>query len=129
MRITTNRALKSLAVALAAIPLAASSAAGGQTPAVDLRSPDAQDAARPAHTIRAVDLRSPDARDAALPVGLGPLTPVSSSQVVEAADSEGFDWGDAGIGAGGVFTLMLIGLGGAVAVSHHQARGRTRPTV
>ncbi len=132
MRITTHRALKSLAVALAVVPLAASAAAGGQTPAVDLRSPDAQDAALPAQTVTAIDLRSPDARDAALPVGQARPAPVGSSQAVKAADSGGFDWGDAGIGAGGIFALMLIGIGGAFAVSHRHARvdrRRAHPTV
>jgi hypothetical protein len=36
------------------------------------------------------------------------------------APADGFDWGDAGIGAAGGLALSLIGLGGALAVSHHR---------
>ena len=32
----------------------------------------------------------------------------------------GFDWGDAGIGAGGTFALTLIGLGAAVTLTHRR---------
>ena len=39
----------------------------------------------------------------------------------------GFDWGDAGIGAAGGIALSMIGLGGALGVSHRRAR-RTRRT-
>jgi hypothetical protein len=37
-----------------------------------------------------------------------------------AAPSSGFDWGDAGIGAGGMLALTLIGLGGAVTLTYRR---------
>jgi hypothetical protein len=41
------------------------------------------------------------------------------------APANGFDWGDAGIAAAGGVALLIIGLGGALAVSQHRTR-RTR---
>ena len=38
------------------------------------------------------------------------------------APANGFDWGDAGIGAAGGLALSLIALGGALAVSQHRNR-------
>lgn len=40
---------------------------------------------------------------------------------------DGFDWGDAGIGAAGGLALAMLGLGGGLAVSQNRAR-RTRRT-
>jgi hypothetical protein len=42
--------------------------------------------------------------------------PVTSS-------SDGFDWGDAGIGATAVLALAAIGAGATIAVGHHTRRG------
>ena len=64
------------------------------------------------------------------------LAPSSSSQTpVNAAPpspptataSNGFDWGDAGIGAAGGLAISIVGIGGALALSQRRAR-RTRPT-
>ncbi len=41
------------------------------------------------------------------------------------APGNGFDWGDAGIGAAGGVALSLIGLGGALAVSQRRTRHTT----
>ena len=41
------------------------------------------------------------------------------------APNNGFDWGDAGIGAAGGIALSIMGVGGALAVSQNRAR-RTR---
>ena len=41
------------------------------------------------------------------------------------APANGFDWGDAGIGAASALALSIIGLGGALALSRHRTR-RTR---
>ena len=49
------------------------------------------------------------------------------SRVVVPADSTGFDWSDAGIGAGGAFGLMLLG-GGALLAARHSRRGRLAAT-
>lgn len=39
-----------------------------------------------------------------------------------AAPSSGFDWGDAGIGAGSMLALTLIGVGGVLAASNRRGR-------
>jgi hypothetical protein len=44
----------------------------------------------------------------------------------ETSTSEGFDWGDAGIGAGAAFALTAIGLGGTLAVGSRR-HGEERP--
>jgi hypothetical protein len=49
-----------------------------------------------------------------------PSTPAASS-----VSGEGFDWGDAGIGAGAGFAVTMIGLGGALVIS---SRRRREPT-
>jgi hypothetical protein len=54
-----------------------------------------------------------------------PSTPPAIVRVT--AHSNGFDWGDAGIGAAGGVALSMIGLGGTLAVSQHRNR-RTRHT-
>jgi hypothetical protein len=49
--------------------------------------------------------------------------PATAPTIVRvSAGNDGFDWGDAGIGAGGAFALSIIGLGGALVAS--QRRGR-----
>ena len=56
-----------------------------------------------------------------------PSTP-STVRLVPAAPNTGFDWGDAGIGAGGAFALTMIGIGGALVLSsrrHRDARPAT----
>jgi hypothetical protein len=119
------------AASLAAGSLLAANAAAGPadlrapdnvTPAVtqvaptDLRSPDAVDAASPAVQAPAtkapsVDLRSPDAVDAANP----------AVQVVQTGgSSSGFDWGDAGIGAGGAVAVGLLILGGTMLITRRR---------
>ena len=49
-----------------------------------------------------------------------PPTPPSDVQVVPVASGPGFDWGDAGIGAGAAFALTMIGLGGLLLVSNRR---------
>jgi hypothetical protein len=78
--------------------------------AQDLRSPDARDAAvqaaKPTPQV-AQDLRSPDARDA------GRISAPVQPPVVEIREvpSNGFDWGDAGIGAAGILAMLSIATG------------------
>jgi hypothetical protein len=112
----------------------------------DLRSPDAKDAARDATAGQ--DLRSPDAVDAAAHRGIyepdtGPyvltrdygspdaadaardLPPVqvpAVSTVEVEAPSGGFDWGDAGIGAAGMFALFSILAGSALLLTGRRRR-------
>ncbi|TML06578.1 MAG: hypothetical protein E6G41_06540 [Actinobacteria bacterium] len=47
------------------------------------------------------------------------VSPDSSTTVVQApAADNGFDWGDAGIGAGGVVAVALLALGGVATLRH-----------
>lgn len=46
-------------------------------------------------------------------------------RVVQVGADNGFDWGDAGIGAGGLLALAAIASGAVVAVRHRPAPGRT----
>lgn len=46
-------------------------------------------------------------------------------RIVQAGADNGFDWGDAGIGAGGLLALAAIASGGLVAVRHRPAPGHT----
>jgi hypothetical protein len=74
----------------------------------DLRSPDARDAAvQAAEPQVAQDLRSPDARD------VGRVSAPVQQPVVEIREvpSNGFDWGDAGIGAAGILAMLSIAAG------------------
>jgi hypothetical protein len=82
-----------------------------QSPAVlDGRSPDTKDAAfasqQPGNSV--VDGRSPDTMDAAAAEHVG------SGTTVVVAESTGFDWADAGIGAAaglGLAVILLAGYG------------------
>ena len=69
------------------------------------------------------DLRSPDAKAAAADPGrLTYATPT----VIKVGSSGGFDWGDAGIGAGGMLAVVALAGGGLVLVSR---RRTTHPRV
>jgi hypothetical protein len=103
-------------------PDARDAAKAAETPQVaqDLRSPDARDAAKAAETPQvAQDLRSPDARDA------GRISPPVQQPVVEIREvpSNGFDWGDAGIGAAGILAMFSIAAGLTLLLSGRR-RGR-----
>jgi hypothetical protein len=85
----------------------------------DLRSPDTRDAATRAETKQ--DLRSPDTRDAGEGRGTYTAPNVMIVKVPEPLQAEGgIDWANAGIGAGGLLGLMLLGLGGSLAVVHRR---------
>jgi hypothetical protein len=69
------------------------------------------------------DLRSPDAIAAAA----DPRTRTyASPEVVKLSSDSGFDWGDAGIGAGGALAVVALAGGGLVLVSR---RRTTHPRV
>ena len=69
------------------------------------------------------DLRSPDAIAAAA----DPRTRTyASPTVVKLSSDSGFDWGDAGIGAGGILAVVALAGGGLVLVSR---RRTTHPRV
>lgn len=106
-----------LAVAAMAAPVASAQQ--------DLRSPDAVDAAQVAAAHNTQDLRSPDVQDTA--ARRGPFNSPSVTVVKVAEPSQttgrGFDWGDAGIGAGGVLALVLVAVGGSLMVTHRRRGG------
>ena len=106
----------------AALMAVCAAPASGQT-YQDLRSPDAQDAARTSAAVSVTssdpdvlgrDYGSPDAVDAARD-----LEPVQASTVVTrtAEPASGFDWGDAAIGAAAMFALFSIAAGAALLLS------------
>jgi hypothetical protein len=68
------------------------------------------------------DLRSPDARDAAAGRGSFNSPEVTVVKVAQpsASPDGGLDWGDAGIGAAALLGLLLLGLGGTLAVIHRR---------
>jgi hypothetical protein len=87
----------------------------------DLRSPDARDAKTGPVTQVAQDLRSPDARDAGRPEAPAPDTLVAIREV----PGNGFDWGDAGIGAAGILALLSIAGGLTLLVTARRRRDGT----
>jgi hypothetical protein len=102
----------------------AAAATLGMTPgalargAQDLRSPDARDAA----SGPVQDLRTPDTRDLAT---RGPIQQRSiPAPRIVAVSPGGFDWGDAGVGAGGALGLVLIVTGTGAVLARRRATHR-----
>ena len=86
----------------------------------DFRSPDARDAAvSPAQPWQ--DLRSPDALDSAR--GVSPGASVATPIAVTRSAGDGFDWGDAGVGAGGALAVVLLAGGGMLLVGQRRESG------
>jgi hypothetical protein len=95
--------------------------AGTPATGTDLRTPDAVDAGTPATAAAAgTDLRTPDAVDHGLGRGTFSAPDVTVVKVVDPPPTTGFDWSDAGIGAGGLMGLILVALGGTLVVSHRR---------
>jgi hypothetical protein len=114
-QITTIIAVAGLAIGPAAV--------AGASP----YSPDAQDANALAqlHAPRSFsDLRSPDARDAATSVVVpsGVITKAKTVELTPPSSSDGFDWGSAGIGAGGI-AVAVAGLGALFIVRRQRHTG------
>ena len=113
-----------------AMPMDYSPAAGAQpatsaasSASVDLRSPDARDAASGVTaSVAGDDLRSPDTRDFAAGIDVGGVSVPQPAVHVVAVHHNDFSWGDAGIGAGGAITLMLLITGGVVLATHRRQR-------
>lgn len=100
-----------------------------QTTPSDVRTPDAVDAGQPAATNAGIDARTPDARDRGEGRGTFSAPDVTVVKVTDPSPvGAGFDWTDAGIGAGGLLGLVLIGLGGTAAVAHRKATPRRTAT-
>jgi hypothetical protein len=70
------------------------------------------------------DERSDTGTGASLNAVLGEAATVEPTS---SSSSSGFDWGDAGIGAGAAFALMMIGLGGVLVVSSRRHRRQGSP--
>ena len=62
------------------------------------------------------DFRSPGARVAH--AGVSPAGP--TIQIIRSSPSSSFDWGDAGIGAGGAIAVVLVALGGVTLAGHRR---------
>jgi hypothetical protein len=103
----------------------------------DLRNPDTRDAAEAPYR----DLRNPDTRDFAGSAlqpqtktpeasdGASPEVTVVEVPAAKPAHESGLDWGDAGIGAGGMLGLMLLAAAGILAVTHRKGtRSRAATT-
>ena len=114
-RLTVLAALSLVFAAFAAAP-----ALGQQ----DLRNPDNRDAAEASYT----DLRNPDNRDGADSGGASPEVTLVEVPVASPSADSGLDWGDAGIGAGGMLGLTLLAAGGALALTHRGETSRRTAT-
>ena len=112
---------------LVAVALALCAGAPAAAQAQDLRSPDAAEAGQPKPPA-VQDYRAPDRVDPAVGVAVNrsgqPLVGVPPARVrIVEVQSNGFGWGDAGIGAAGMLAIVMLGVGIAMAVAHHR-RGR-----
>jgi hypothetical protein len=106
--------------AAAAITLALPASAAAQE-YQDLRGERARDAALQPE-LRTQDLRMPDRRVPDTGVRVPPVQPAPAEvRVVEVA-TDGFDWGDAGIGAAGGLAILSLA-GGMVLIATHRRRG------
>jgi hypothetical protein len=95
----TGRAL-AIAVALGAI-----AAPGALAKPSDLRTPDARDAAAPAHVVQ-------DVRTA--PTWPSDPRSIAAPRALPDAPASGLDWGSAGIGAGATMATFSLALAGFV---------------
>jgi hypothetical protein len=118
------RTIAASALALAAITAPAAAAHDRQAGWIVRPNPDQQAAqltrtaaAQPVPTSRIVH-PNPDEQTPA---------PAPTTIVRVTTPTDGFDWGDAGIGAAAGVALSMIGLGGALAVSQRRTR-RSRGT-
>ena|ERR1035438_2615771 len=135
-RITTTIAL-ALALAATAAPLASADPAplARAEAAIANASPHSQPSSGPCSEVCSAHGYSTVQLTTATPASTGPCSevcsgggygPVSAPATVVrvVAPGNGFDWGDAGIGAGSTLALTLIGLGGVLAATNRR-RGQT----
>ena len=91
----------------------------------DLRTPDAASAGQVASSNASFvnDRRTPDARDHGEGRGTFSAPDVTIVKVTDPSPvAGGFDWEDAGIGAGSLLGLVLVGVGGTLAITHYRHR-------
>jgi hypothetical protein len=128
-----HRVARSAALGLALAALAAP-AAGAQQPQ-DLRSPtgDVAGGHGANYSPQAPeDPRSPYTGDVAGGHGADyspQVVIVKERSQPRPAPADGLDWADAGIGAGTLLGLGLIGLGGALLIGHRRRTARDAPPV
>jgi hypothetical protein len=113
-----HRLAHSAALGLALAALAASTASANT---VDLRSRPGTSSLAGTTSAPRQDLRSPDTRDYAEGRGTFSAPEVTVVKVTEPSPpGAGLDWGDAGIGAGGMLGLIVLALGSSLAVVHRR---------
>jgi hypothetical protein len=110
------RSHTAVATVLAAGALAAPSALA--RPA-DIISGNAGHSASATQRAGGSDLRSPDTRDAAQGRQIIASTPVKLVGTKQTS-ATGFDWGDAALGAGGAMGVVLVCLGGTLALTRRR---------
>lgn len=103
---------------LIAITTALCSLLAAPAGAIDLRSPDAVDAARQAQQTQYQDLRSPDAVDSANSVQRGESVQTYQATQSSPSSDDGFEWGFVG---GGIALALCVG-GTVVIVRRHRRR-------
>jgi hypothetical protein len=109
--------------------IAAGQQATAQYTPNDVRTPDTVSASKPSTSEPVADMRTPDARDHGKGRGTFSAPEITVVRLTDPAPTaSGFDWGDAGIGAGGLLGLILLGIGGTAAVAHRKATPRNTAT-
>ena len=117
---------KYVAAAVAALALGLPATSAGYE---DLRNPDSKAAAIEAERA-ARDLRNPDTRGDAIAAERERVREITSDAAETTApprvvDSQGFDWGDAAVGAGSVLGLLMIAASAMFGVVHRRSRTAT----
>ena len=116
--------IATLSLAIAAIT-APTASAGPHRTAPSGHAHAAATLAAGRHVREQQGLATPDARDVADGRGAWKSPQVTIVKVPQPTQSaSGFDWGDAGIGAGAVTGLMLLALGTGLAIVHRRQGGR-----
>jgi hypothetical protein len=89
----------------------------------DLRTPDTRGDAIAAERAQYQDLRNPDTRGDAIAAerGVKPAAVARVARVDRAGEPDGFDWGDAGIGASAMLGLLAVA-GGVLVLAGTQRR-------
>ena len=79
---------------------------------------------------------NPNSTDPSIPIRPAPEpamiapapTHAGNGAVVVITERNGFDWGDAGIGAAGGLALAMLGLGGGLVITHRRPRRTSHTT-